>query len=569
MKNDLNTKTNYENTLQLCRPVRKNMLVRISLLITVLLISITASFAQPPGHDPSRIIKDGSRYYIFCTGNGIWELSSSSAGFTNWQVETSPFVNGWPSWINNYVSGFSGFFWAPDIIYMNGQYYLYYACSMGQRPCAIGVATSPSLSNPSWTDHGMVVYSDNSTPYGSIDPDVFFDNNGRLWLVWGSHLMGIVLTELNPSTGKPYNVNNYYNLADSPTHDCEAPAIIYHSGYYYLFFNRYTCCAGVNSTYTIFMGRSTSVTGPYLDLTGNNCVSSGGSVFLNSSGRYIGPGQFGYGESRLTYHFYDGNDNGTPKINNTTLNWINGWPLPASNRVISGGTYRIIPRNSGKAIDVENCGTGNGTNIRQWSWLNNPCQQFILTDLNDGTWRITPSNATGEAVDLTNCSSAAGTNIDMWSWLNNACQRWKLNYAGSDYYQIQSDASGQCLNISGNSSADGANVIQWPCSSAYNMQFMFVRTKSAESLIPLKTTSGASAEIYPNPSDGNFIISTSGIKDNSIISLKIIDLMGNVIYEHSQRSSKEIDLNTDLVPGSYVLYLEHSDGVIMKKLVIK
>ena len=163
---------------------------------------------------------------------------------------------------------------------------------MGQRPCAIGVASTPSLNNPDWTDHGMVAYSDNNTPYGSIDPDVFFDQDGRLWMVWGSHLMGIVLTELNPSTGKPYNLNNYHHLAN---YDCEGASIIYHNGYYYLFFNRYDCCQGVNSNYTIFVGRSPGVTGPYLDKNGNNCANNGGSVFLSSEGRYIGPGHFGYG----------------------------------------------------------------------------------------------------------------------------------------------------------------------------------------------------------------------------------------------------------------------------------
>jgi hypothetical protein len=28
--------------------------------------------------------------------------------------------------------------------------------------------------------------------------------------------------------------------------------------------------------------------------------------------------------------------------------------------------------------DVANCGTGDGANVRQWTWLNNNCQQWQL-----------------------------------------------------------------------------------------------------------------------------------------------------------------------------------------------
>ena len=227
-------------------------------------------------------------------------------------------------------------------------------------------------------------------------------------------------------------------------------------------------------------------------------------------------------------------------------------------------------QNSGKAIDVQNCGTGNGTNVRQWSWLNNPCQQFIMTDLGDGTWRITPSNATNEALDLTYCSSTNGANIQIWSWLNNTCQRWQLISTGNGYYQIKSAASGQCVNIYGNSSSDGANVIQWPCSSAYNMQFSFTQTKSAvETIIPRASAEETSVNVYPNPSDGSFILDLSGISSDSEVTIKIMDLTGKVVYCRSQKMSNEIDINSGLVPGSYVLSVEHTKGVLMKKLVIR
>jgi arabinan endo-1,5-alpha-L-arabinosidase len=65
-----------------------------------------------------------------------------------------------------------------------------------------------------------------------------------------------------------------------------------HDGYYYLFFQRGLCCRGVDSTYYVQVGRSKSVTGPYLDRDGTDLRSSGGSDFLpnRGNGRIVGPG---------------------------------------------------------------------------------------------------------------------------------------------------------------------------------------------------------------------------------------------------------------------------------------
>src|SRR5687768_7646177 len=100
-----------------------------------------SSYAQvAPSHDPSRMIRNvDGRYWIFTTGNGVYAMSSPNADFTNWRVEPTVFPIGtWPSWINNYVTGFGGNFWAPDVIFWNNRYYLYYSCAGQGAPAAIG-----------------------------------------------------------------------------------------------------------------------------------------------------------------------------------------------------------------------------------------------------------------------------------------------------------------------------------------------------------------------------------------------------------------------------------------------
>jgi GH43 family beta-xylosidase len=172
------------------------------------------------------------------------------------------------------------------------------------------------------------------------------------------------------------------------------------------------------------------------------------------------------------------------------------------------GYYRLVSASSGKALDVADCGTGDGVNIRQWAWLNNTCQQWQLTPTADGwfrltnrvsgrvlevancatgsganvqqlawqnnncqQWRLQPAGPvalaatqSGRVADVANCSTANGTNIRQWDWGNAACQRWTFTHTDNGYYQLHpASAAGSCLVVAGGSTADGANVEQNAC----------------------------------------------------------------------------------------------------------
>src|SRR3954464_5166830 len=80
------------------------------------------------------------------------------------------------------------------------------------------MATSPSLASPTWTDQGKIIQSDaagftqpqtDTTAFNAIDPSILVDNGtGRVWMSWGSYSSGIVVTELNPTTGQRLNNNS-------------------------------------------------------------------------------------------------------------------------------------------------------------------------------------------------------------------------------------------------------------------------------------------------------------------------------------------------------------------------
>jgi len=104
------------------------------------------------------------RYYIFSTGQGILSKSSSDqiCGLPGLRFYKSP------AWTTATVPGFTGLFWAPDLLFFNNKYYLYYAVStFGSQVSAIGLVTNPTLdpSDPAyqWTDQCMVIQSTNGS----------------------------------------------------------------------------------------------------------------------------------------------------------------------------------------------------------------------------------------------------------------------------------------------------------------------------------------------------------------------------------------------------------------------
>ncbi|MGH7975934.1 MAG: LamG-like jellyroll fold domain-containing protein, partial [Limisphaerales bacterium] len=187
-----------------------------------------------------------------------------------------------------------------------------------------------------WTDQGPVIESDTSDNYNTIDPSVAFDPSGNLWMSFGSFWSGIKLIQLDPTTGlrSPTNSTIYSIANDNAASGdpIEASYLYHHGNYFYLFVNWGTCCAGVNSTYNIRVGRSANVTGPFLDRNNVRMTSSGGTLFLKTTGKFIGPGQTGIleenGADYFGYHYYDADANGNSMLDLEPLSWSDdGWPV--------------------------------------------------------------------------------------------------------------------------------------------------------------------------------------------------------------------------------------------------
>jgi arabinan endo-1,5-alpha-L-arabinosidase len=110
----------------------------------------------------------------------------------------------------------------------------------------------------------------------------------------------------------------------------EAPFIVHHGGYFYLFTSWDLCCRGVKSTYRTMVGRSKAVTGPYSDESGKALAEGGGTQLLGADSRWLGPGGESVlmdpkGTDLMVFHAYDAKT-GKPSMQLSTIDWTGGWP---------------------------------------------------------------------------------------------------------------------------------------------------------------------------------------------------------------------------------------------------
>src|SRR5690606_34828297 len=217
----------------------------------------------------------------------------------------------------------------------------------------IGRSLDPDSPDYGWEDAGPVVWSDGIEDSNAIDPGVFRDPDGRLWLTYGSYFGYIRLVELDPKTGlrrhpdrKPVDI----------AINSEASIIIHHDGWYYLLVTHGSCCQGANSSYNIRMGRSRKVTGPYLDNMGIDMLQGGGKLFAGSSGRFIGPGHFGLldlgdGVQKFSLHYEaDLDRGGISVLDIRQLLWRDGWPVAGDN--LEPGEYTIESARTGTVLEL-------------------------------------------------------------------------------------------------------------------------------------------------------------------------------------------------------------------------
>ena len=302
-------------------------------------------------HDPV-IIREGDTFYVFCTGggrrSGITPIRCSTDMY-NWTLCGHVFDQ-LPEWVGQEVPRARGA-WAPDISYYNGKYHLYYSVSsFGVNTSAIGLATNvtldPNSPNYEWVDQGMVVRSRaGEDDFNAIDGNLVIEDEDNMWLCWGSFWGGLMMRRVDPATGMLSTEDTTLHcLASRPREGehqtppvvgaIEAPFIVRHGRYWYLFASYDFCCRGANSTYNIRVGRSRRVTGPYVDRDGKPMTEGGGTMVLqNTTGPWVGPGHQAVLQEEsgdyLVFHAYNAQGGRGSQLFISTMVWEDGWPRVA------------------------------------------------------------------------------------------------------------------------------------------------------------------------------------------------------------------------------------------------
>lgn len=415
-------------------------------------------------HDPSRIVKCNGKYFLYLTGDNI--PMKYSTDLLTWKKGPNVLAHV-PEWAHKAVPAAKGDnAWAPDVILVGDKYLLFWSYStFGSRTSVTGLLTSPSLDpeSPSykWTDAGQVLATTRASDFNAIDPGPILDERGDLWLSIGSWQHGgIKIVKLDKATGKATTAP--VSVAAGQGSGPEAPYLHLRDGWYYLFENEGTCCAGMNSTYNIRVGRSKTIAGPYLDKDGRDMVQGGGTLFMGTDGEAIGPGHVGIysedGIDRLSFHYYSSRLNGVPTLGLETLVWgQEGWPRVGSEVV--GGRYAIVSQASGLALGIAGSKPDEGNPIDQFEYRGGPTQQWNISPTGDGSYAI-GSMGTGKYLDLFQCGTADGTKISQYPWLGNDCQKWRIEPVSDGSYRILSKA-GLALTMPGSTKEPLAQVQGW------------------------------------------------------------------------------------------------------------
>ena len=280
------------------------------------IVDTTSDIKRGSSHDPSIVEADG-KYYIF----GSHRAWLKSDDLVNWESFTNnlstdykkilgDFWEEWPKQPAN--SDLTGNMWAPDVIYNKAmkKWCMYMSVNGINYKSAIVLLTADTIEGD-WTLVGPVVYSGfrddtvaktdvpkvlgssevptrylspGDTEINAIDPSVKYDDDGSLWMTFGSWFGGLWALKLDASTGlRDYTTTHetakdetdqYYGIKIAGGHgnSGEGSYIMKQGDYWYLFVSY--GALQQQGGYQIREFRSKNITGPYVDEDGNNAVST-------------------------------------------------------------------------------------------------------------------------------------------------------------------------------------------------------------------------------------------------------------------------------------------------------
>jgi beta-xylosidase len=239
--------------------------------------------------DPT-ILQDKGAYYLYGTSSSQGFLVYESVDGKNWKL---PEDSSRRLALKRGDAFGTGGFWAPQVFIYKGAYYMAYTAN---EQIAIAKASSPA--GPFRQDTLRAL----SGTGKQIDPYIFFDENGKVYLYHVKLQNGnrIFVTEMKPDlsdiipgTEKECiaSTEGWENTAKADWPVAEGPTVLKHKGIYYLI---YSANDFRNKDYAVGYATSHSPTGPWKKYAGNPIISrhtlghngpGHGDVFFDQAGK--------------------------------------------------------------------------------------------------------------------------------------------------------------------------------------------------------------------------------------------------------------------------------------------
>jgi len=130
--------------------------------------------------------------------------------------------------------------------------------------------------------------------------------------------------------------------------------------------------------------------------------------------------------------------------------------------LLSGVSYVITNKNSGKVLDLDGGKTEAGANIRQWSKNGESNQEWRIISEENGYCRIVSMSDESMCIAVSGNDATDGLNVELQKYSGSDNQLWKLIQNGSHYAIVSkcsADKSG--LDVYDWSTENGGNINQW------------------------------------------------------------------------------------------------------------
>ena len=147
------------------------------------------------------------------------------------------------------------------------------------------------------------------------------------------------------------------------------------------------------------------------------------------------------------------------------------------NQIPADGVYKLINQKTGKCVDVSGGAAGPGldedANVHQWDDAGALNQQWQLTKLASGSFQLVAKHS-GKALDVENGQTDDGANVRQHTLNDAPAQRWKIASVGEGFFKLIAEGSGKLLTVAGGATENGTNIFQWTDTGGAEQHWRFV-----------------------------------------------------------------------------------------------